>query len=63
MGIVNLSDDSFSGDGLHGNIEAAIAQGRRMLELNPRVDMLPRPDPAHPEAYAPSLVRPRVMPH
>ena len=32
MGIVNLSDDSFSGDGLHGNIEAAIAQGRRMLE-------------------------------
>ncbi|MCK9379542.1 MAG: dihydropteroate synthase [Sulfuritalea sp.] len=32
MGIVNLSDDSFSGDGLHGNIEAAIAQGRRMQE-------------------------------
>ncbi len=32
MGIVNLSDDSFSGDGLHGNVEAAIAQGRRMVE-------------------------------
>ena len=32
MGIVNLSDDSFSGDGLHGNPEAAIAQGRRLVE-------------------------------
>jgi len=32
MGIVNLSDDSFSGDGLHGNTEAAIAQGRRLIE-------------------------------
>ena len=32
MGIVNLSDDSFSGDGLHGNVAAAIAQGRRMIE-------------------------------
>jgi dihydropteroate synthase len=32
MGIVNLSDDSFSGDGLHGNIEAAIAQGMRMRD-------------------------------
>ena len=32
MGIVNLSDDSFSGDGLHGDIEAAIAQGRRLIE-------------------------------
>jgi dihydropteroate synthase len=32
MGIVNLSDDSFSGDGLHGDIEAAIAQGRRFIE-------------------------------
>jgi dihydropteroate synthase len=31
MGIVNLSDDSFSGDGLHGNAEAAIALGRRLL--------------------------------
>ena len=31
MGIVNLSDDSFSGDGLHGNVEAAIAQGRRLI--------------------------------
>ena len=37
----------------------ALEQGKRMLELNPRVDMLPRPDPAHPEAYAPSLLRPR----
>jgi dihydropteroate synthase len=32
MGIVNLSDDSFSGDGLHGNAEAAIAQGLRLIE-------------------------------
>jgi dihydropteroate synthase len=32
MGIVNLSDDSFSGDGLHGNSEAAIAQGLRLIE-------------------------------
>ncbi len=32
MGIVNLSDDSFSGDGLHGNTEAAIAQCRKQLE-------------------------------
>lgn len=32
MGIVNLSDDSFSGDGLHGDAEAAIAQGRRLVE-------------------------------
>ena len=40
----------------------AIQTGQRMLELNPRVDLLPRPDPAHPEAYVPSLQRPRVMP-
>jgi dihydropteroate synthase len=32
MGIVNLSDDSFSGDGLHGDNEAAIAQGLRLIE-------------------------------
>ncbi|TRZ92102.1 MAG: dihydropteroate synthase [Rhodocyclaceae bacterium] len=32
MGIVNLSDDSFSGDGLHGDVVAAIAQGRRMID-------------------------------
>ncbi|MCK9387595.1 MAG: dihydropteroate synthase [Sulfuritalea sp.] len=32
MGIVNLSDDSFSGDGQHGNIDAAIALGRRLIE-------------------------------
>lgn len=32
MGIVNLSDDSFSGDGLHGNAQAAIAQARRLIE-------------------------------
>ncbi|MBI5791012.1 MAG: dihydropteroate synthase [Rhodocyclales bacterium] len=32
MGIVNLSDDSFSGDGLHGNVAAAIDQGRRLIE-------------------------------
>lgn len=30
-----------------------------MLALNPRVDMLPRPDPAHPDAYVPSITRPR----
>lgn len=32
MGIVNLSDDSFSGDGLRGNSGAAIAQGLRLIE-------------------------------
>lgn len=32
MGVINLSDDSFSGDGLHGNTVAAIAQGRRLIE-------------------------------
>ncbi|MCF8177193.1 MAG: dihydropteroate synthase [Sulfuritalea sp.] len=32
MGIVNLSDDSFSGDGLRGNTEAAIAQCWKQLE-------------------------------
>ncbi|MCF8197186.1 MAG: dihydropteroate synthase [Sulfuritalea sp.] len=32
MGIVNLSDDSFSGDGLKGNTEAAIAQGMKLLD-------------------------------
>lgn len=32
MGIVNLTDDSFSGDGLHGNTEAAIAQALRFIE-------------------------------
>ncbi|MDP2823846.1 MAG: dihydropteroate synthase [Sulfuritalea sp.] len=32
MGIVNLSDDSFSGDGLHGDVDAAIAQGLRQIE-------------------------------
>lgn len=32
MGIVNLSDDSFSGDGLHGDTGAAIAQAVRMIE-------------------------------
>ena len=40
----------------------ALRTGARMLDLNPRVDMLPRPDPARPEAYAPSLARSRVMP-
>ena len=40
----------------------ALQKGKQMLELNPRVDMLPRPDPAHPEAYAPGLQRRRVMP-
>jgi dihydropteroate synthase len=32
MGIVNLTDDSFSGDGLRGSAAAAIAQGLRMVE-------------------------------
>ena len=32
MGIVNLSDDSFSGDGLHGDTQRAIEQGMRMVE-------------------------------
>ncbi|MDR2000316.1 MAG: dihydropteroate synthase [Zoogloeaceae bacterium] len=32
MGIVNLTDNSFSGDGLHGVAERAIAQGLRMVE-------------------------------
>ncbi|MBL8477926.1 MAG: dihydropteroate synthase [Sterolibacteriaceae bacterium] len=32
MGIVNLSDDSFSGDGLCGNAAAAIGQGWRLVE-------------------------------
>jgi len=32
MGIVNLTDDSFSGDGLRGQTAGAIAQGLRMVE-------------------------------
>jgi len=32
MGIVNLTDDSFSGDGLHGLAANAIVQGLRMVE-------------------------------
>jgi dihydropteroate synthase len=32
MGIVNLTDDSFSGDGLHGQAAGAVAQGLRMVE-------------------------------
>lgn len=32
MGIVNLTDDSFSGDGLRGNAERAIEQGLRLVE-------------------------------
>ena len=31
MGIINLTDDSFSGDGLASNIEQAVAQGKAML--------------------------------
>lgn len=31
MAIVNLSDDSFSGDGLHGDAAAAIDQARRLI--------------------------------
>ena len=32
MGIINLSDDSFSGDGLRGSSVAAIALGRRLID-------------------------------
>lgn len=32
MGIVNLSDDSFSGDGLHGDVDVAIDLALRQLE-------------------------------
>jgi dihydropteroate synthase len=32
MGIINLTDDSFAGDALRGDTEAAIALGRRMIE-------------------------------
>lgn len=32
MGIVNVTDDSFSGDGLNGDPAAAIARGRAMAE-------------------------------
>ncbi len=32
VGIINLTPDSFSADGLHGQIDAAVAQGLRMAE-------------------------------
>jgi dihydropteroate synthase len=32
MGVCNLSPDSFSGDGLGGNVEATLAQAKRMVE-------------------------------
>ncbi|TMF84652.1 MAG: dihydropteroate synthase, partial [Chloroflexi bacterium] len=32
MGIVNVTPDSFSGDGLGTDVEAAVAQGLRMVE-------------------------------
>lgn len=32
MGIVNLTDDSFSGDGLQGNVASAVAQAHRLIE-------------------------------
>ncbi len=32
VGVINLTPDSFSGDGLAGNVEAAVAQGMRMAE-------------------------------
>jgi len=32
MGIVNLSDDSFSGDGLHGDTQAALDHAQRLIE-------------------------------
>jgi hypothetical protein len=39
----------------YGALLGALEKGHRMLERNPRVDMLPRPDPANPAAYVPSL--------
>jgi len=38
VGIINLTPDSFSGDGLHLNVAAAVAQGLRMAEQG--ADML-----------------------
>lgn len=32
MGIVNLTDDSFSGDGLNGDVEAAVAHSRQLID-------------------------------
>ncbi|PZC43196.1 MAG: Dihydropteroate synthase/7,8-dihydro-6-hydroxymethylpterin-pyrophosphokinase, partial [Chloroflexi bacterium] len=32
MGIINCTDDSFSGDGLHANTQAALRQGLRMVQ-------------------------------
>jgi len=32
MGIINVTQDSFSGDGLGANLEAAVEQGRRFVE-------------------------------
>lgn len=32
MGVVNLSDDSFSGDGLRGNVEEAVARGLQLID-------------------------------
>lgn len=32
MGIINVTPDSFSGDGLGGNVEAALAQARRFVQ-------------------------------
>ncbi|MFH1484853.1 MAG: dihydropteroate synthase [Chloroflexota bacterium] len=32
MGIINVTPDSFSGDGLAGNVEAALAQAKRFLD-------------------------------
>jgi dihydropteroate synthase len=38
MGIINVTPDSFSGDGLGGNVEAALDQARRFVEAG--VDIL-----------------------
>jgi len=37
MGIINVTDDSFSGDGLAGDVEAAVAQGLRFVEAGAEV--------------------------
>ncbi|MCD6352454.1 MAG: dihydropteroate synthase [Armatimonadetes bacterium] len=37
MGIINVTEDSFSGDGLAGDVEAAVAQGLRFVEAGAEV--------------------------
>lgn len=37
MGIVNLTDDSFAGDGLHGSVASSVTQGLRMIEAGAEI--------------------------